>query len=385
MNGLVVGVVRNPWFWTLVGVAVIAYWFFFYLDWVTIAADRNLSSEARSDPYYGAKRFLAELNVESRSELPSDEPFFRILAPRDSVVLLSGPSEELNPEHKIELTNWIFAGGRVIYVARTNSATTKQLLDRFGLSMHATRERHTVPKSLEKCSRAGSLELRRFDAAGNEYFALAHPNWVIQRNDGEGSASPISHEQRGKGAFVFVTSAYQWHNGPIECHDTAVQLYTLVNGQSRSPFTPLTLYWLNPRDDQTLLAMLWDKYTVAVLLLVVLVLLWIWNRNLRESPVSQDHRHESIASSVTNMLLSIGLFKYQNGGTGELLLSLRQEILARHEGLSRTELLKRFQQSSTESSSDIQDALFGSGFRSDMNFVQKVAILQQLRQVGREE
>lgn len=174
-------VVRNPWFWTIVVVVLVAYWFFFYLEWVTVPSGRNLTADAAADPYYGAKKFLNELNVQSSSDMASAEPFYRVLTPWNSVVLMSGPSTELRPENREELENWINQGGRIIYVAQSNSATTQRLLNQYGLTMQVTSKRPKVDDSIDECATAGQLEIWRFDVSNSTFHVLAHRYWRVRQ------------------------------------------------------------------------------------------------------------------------------------------------------------------------------------------------------------
>ena len=382
MSDVIRNVARNPWLWLAVGVLLIGYWFFFYIDWVDVAGPKVPNREAAADPYFAAKVFLREKGYVVETELPYDKNFEDFLTPSESVIVFERPTGEFSAPRRKIIEWWIRQGGRILYVARNDRTETFELLALHEVQLERSNNKRQKWETTGFCGSSRELNECTMDLPSRTIKTLCDRNYrLLRRTEGSDVFSSTDIEiPMERGSITFLTSLKRWQNNLIGCFDNAFYLNQLVSGADND--SSGTIYWIDKDARETVYAALWRNYNQSLLILFVLLVLWIWYRNLREVPVGLTQSPIPTAPSIINMLQSIGMFKFRNAGSDELLESLRAEILGKYEDLSNAETVDHIVLATSYSEEEIELALFYPGIQNEKRLVRAVEILQELRKLA---
>ncbi len=340
----------------LAGLLVVALGAALYLaEWKEVQLPGPPSAEAQRNPYLAAERFLDRMavavhRVEGLSlldDLPSTEG-----------VIVIGSSLRTVSERRVDaLLRWVAAGGRLVLAASELHSEGRRtspdpVLELLGLRLHEVEE-------VEEEDAAQQQTLKEVIEGLAEAYARCDAGERLTTLHLEGEAAPVqvimSNRRRldfeplleypaaandagdqlvaaphGLGRVYVVTTLAFWRNDQIACHDHAHLLRWLGEGRAG-------VWLLFDTQMPSLVSILWQRYTVAVGILLVLVMMWIWRGGrTRSVPVAQSGPRRSLLEQVRG----VARFHWQQGDVRSLMTDLRDSVLSGREWLNETARLE---------------------------------------------
>lgn len=383
--------VRPQWF--VVAALAIALVALYFAEWEEVVEDSGYSTQARKNPYLAAERFLGEFGVLVESadglalldELPSFE----------HVLLIASSRKGMSERRTETLLDWVINGGRLILLAtdlwdEDNQASGDVLLDDLGVRLYDTEAGVMNFGGLnapgEGC--APGEAYTRIELADQEQ-ALAVSLHLARYLDYQGGyeafhgESPVGSQMLyvnvGSGAIVVLTSLRMWRNSAIACADHAHLLRWLTDDRP-------VLWWLYNTEMKSLPALLWERFSLAILLMGVLFGLWWW----RSSAVVLRRRGSSqtVRRSLLEHVEGSARFRWQQNDPNGLLGALRADVLRDRAGPGRpltqsdTARLEQLATRAQLTTNAVSDALFGNPGRNTRAFTEAVSVLQKLAQLN---
>ncbi len=370
----------------------------YFAEWIELTSNDGYASDAQRSPYLAAERFLArfDIDIQSRDGLTLlDE-----LPPTSHTLLIASARRSLSERRVAGLESWVEAGGRLILLAtdywdEDAGSSGDSLLDGLGVqviesdneSMEA--DIPTIPTTppqriLERLVNQGgcgsAASLARVNLADEDQdITAAMGTWSYLVHDGafdvsyaENAAGPqLLYIEVGDGAVVVLTSLGLWNNRQIHCFDHAHLLRWLTDDRP-------VLWWLFNTEMPALPVLIWQRWPVAVALLFVWLLVWIWRSSFRLQRVTQPP--DPARRELTEHLDGIGRFYWQQRAGDRLLAPIRRLVL--RGALPTDVLIADLAKRSGHHPERVRRALTESLDRDSGGFVQVVRTLYDLNKLN---
>ena len=307
--------------------------------------DRGPSPEARANAFLAAEYFLRErgLNVEHANSLER----LSNLSPKGNSLLLLGERSNMTPRQVEQLLDWAKSGGHLLLVAEAlwDEDTGKSgdlLLDR--LNIHQTlSETFDQPASPRKKKAPDLTKLYVDNETAPAYFSfdtdfnLTDPKHLAQFSANSAKASHLMQRDFGQGTITVITDSDLWRTANIGKHDNAWLLWYLNQGKD------VTLLFNSEADN--LLALLMRYFPEALVALIALVALALWQAGMRQGPIQAPA--PKARRQLQEHLKASADFLLRRGGQSTLLQALQRDIQRaarrRHPGFEHLETVEQWQ------------------------------------------
>jgi hypothetical protein len=307
--------------------------------------DRGPSPEARANAFLAAEYFLRErgLNVEHANSLER----LSNLSPKGNSLLLLGERSNMTPRQVEQLLDWAKSGGHVLLVAEDlwDEDTGKSgdlLLDR--LNIHQTlSETFDQPASPRKKKAPDLTKLYVDNETPPAYFSfdtdfnLTDPKHLAQFSANSAKASHLMQRDFGQGTVTVITDSDLWKTANIGKHDNAWLLWYLNQGKD------VTLLFNSEADN--LLALLMRYFPEALVAIIALVALALWQAGMRQGPIQAPA--PKARRQLQEHLKASADFLLRRGGQSTLLQALQRDIQRaarrRHPGFEHLETVEQWQ------------------------------------------
>ena len=348
--------------------------------------DRGPSPEARANPYLAAEHFLRQhglvvahaKGLERLAELPA----------KGHSLLLLGERSNMTPRQVDQLLGWAKAGGHLLLVAEAlwdeDAGTSGDLLlDRLTVrqTLSDTFDEPVPPRKKTKPDLT-KLYVDNETAPAyfsfDTYFNLTDPKHLAQFSANSAQSSHLMQLDLGQGRVTVITDSDLWKTTDIGNHDNAWLLWYLNQG------TDVTLLFNSDTDD--LFTLLLRYFPQALVALVALLALGLWQAGMRQGPIQTPA--PKARRQLQEHLQASADFLLRRSGQGTLLQALRHDILRaarrRHPGfehLDASEQRQVLEHLTRQPPHIISQALEPVALKrlSSADFSRQVAHLQTLR------
>jgi hypothetical protein len=348
--------------------------------------DRGPSPEARANPYLAAEHFLRQQGL-TVTHANSLEPLAD-LPPKGNSLLLLGERSNMTPGQVSQLLDWAKSGGHLLVVAEAlwdeeAGSSGDLLLDRLNIHQ-ALSEAFDEPASPRKKKAPDLTKLYVDNETAPAYFNfdtdfnLTDPKHLAQFSANSAKSSHLMQLDFGDGRVTVVTDSDLWKNPSIGQYDNAWLLWYLNQG------TDVTLLFHTEVD--SLLTLLMRYFPQALVALVALIALGLWQAGVRQGPITAPA--PKARRQLQEHLQASADFLLRRGGQGALLRALQQDIQRaarrRHPGFEHLETAEQWQvleRLTHQPSHVISQALgpLGEKRLNSADFSRQVACLQTLR------
>lgn len=348
--------------------------------------DRGPSPDARANPYLAAEHFLRQqgLAVEHANGL---ERLADLPAKAHSLLLL-GERSNMTPRQVEQLLEWTQAGGHLLLVAEAlwdeeAGKSGDLLLDRLNIHQ-ALSETFDDPAPPRKKPAPDLTKLYVDNETAPAYFSfdtdfnLTDPKHLAQFSANSARSSHLMQLDLGQGRVTVITDSDLWKTADVGKHDNAWLLWYLNQG------TDVTLLFNSDTDD--LLTLLIRHFPQALVALVALVALALWQAGMRQGPIQAPVA--KARRQLQEHLRASADFLLRRSGQGTLLQALQHDILRaarrRHPGfehLDTAEQSRVLEYLTRQPPYIISQALEPLALKrlSSADFSRQVACLQTLR------
>ncbi|WP_025854783.1 DUF4350 domain-containing protein [Pseudomonas sp. CHM02] len=352
--------------------------------------DRGPSPEALANPYLAAEHFLRQqgLAVEHANSLER----LATLPAKDNSLLLLGERSNMSPRQVEQLLGWARSGGHLLLVAEAlwDEETGKSgdlLLDRLHIHQTLSEEPEQLAPSSKKPRTKKAPDLTKLyvdNETAPAYFSfdtdfnLIDPKHLAQFSANSARSSHLMQLDLGEGSVTVITDSDLWKTLNIGKHDNAWLLWYLNQG------TAVTLLFNSDFDD--LFTLLMRYFPQALVALIALVALALWQAGMRQGPIRPPA--SSARRQLQEHLKASADFLLRRSGQGTLLHALQRDVLRaarrRHPGFERldnTEQWRVLEHLTHQPSHVISQALgpLPAKRLSSADFSRQVACLQTLR------
>jgi hypothetical protein len=348
--------------------------------------DRGPSPEAMANPYLAAEHFLRQqgLAVEHANGLER----LTTLPAKGNSLLLLGERGNMSPRQVGQLLDWAKSGGHLLVVAEAlwDEETGKSgdlLLDRLHIHQVLSDE-PDAPAPARKNKAPDLTKLYVDNDTAPAYFSfdtdfnLIDPKHLAQFSANSARSSHLMQLDVGQGRVTVITDSDLWKTPAIGKHDNAWLLWHLAQG------TAVTLLFNSDVDD--LLTLLLRYFPQALVALIALIALALWQAGMRQGPIQAPA--PKARRQLQEHLKASADFLLRRSGQGTLLQALQRDILRaarrRHPGfehLDNTEQGRVLAHLTRQPSHVISQALgpLPAKRLSSADFSRQVACLQTLR------
>ncbi|MGE1153507.1 DUF4350 domain-containing protein [Pseudomonas kitaguniensis] len=307
--------------------------------------DRGPSPLAQANPYLAAEYFLRQqgLAVEHANSL---ERLTNLPAKGHSLLLL-GERSNMSPRQVDQLMGWANSGGHLLVVAEAlwDEETGKSadlLLDR--LNIHSVMsEAVDAPAPPRKKKAPDLTKLYVDNETAPAYFSfdtdfnLTDPKHLAQFSANSARSSHLMQRGLGQGTVTVVTDSDLWKTAGIGKHDNAWLLWYLNQG------TDVTLLFNS--DEDNLLSLLLRNFPQALVALVALIALALWQASVRQGPIQAPA--PKARRQLQEHLQASADFLLRRSGQGSLLQALQRDVQRaarrRHPGFEHLDSAEQWQ------------------------------------------
>ncbi|PHN19643.1 DUF4350 domain-containing protein [Pseudomonas sp. ICMP 460] len=307
--------------------------------------DRGPSPLAQANPYLAAEYFLRQqgLAVEHANSL---ERLTNLPAKGHSLLLL-GERSNMSPRQVDQLIGWANSGGHLLVVAEAlwDEETGKSadlLLDR--LNIHSVMsEAVDAPAPPRKKKAPDLTKLYVDNETAPAYFSfdtdfnLTDPKHLAQFSANSARSSHLMQRGLGQGTVTVVTDSDLWKTAGIGKHDNAWLLWYLNQG------TDVTLLFNS--DEDNLLSLLLRNFPQALVALVALIALALWQASVRQGPIQAPA--PKARRQLQEHLQASADFLLRRCGQGSLLQALQRDVQRaarrRHPGFEHLDSAEQWQ------------------------------------------
>ncbi|MGR3888955.1 DUF4350 domain-containing protein [Pseudomonas sp. 1152_12] len=348
--------------------------------------DRGPSPQARQNPYLAAEYFLREQGL-AVAHANSLERLSNLPAKGNSLLLL-GERSNMTPRQVDQLLAWAKSGGHLLVVAEAlwDEETGKSgdvLLDRLNIHQLMS-DIFDEPAASRKKKAPDLTKLYVDNETAPAYFSfdtafnLTDPEHVAQFSANSAKSSHLMQRDLGHGTVTIVTDSDLWKTPAIGKHDNAWLLWYLNQG------TDVTLLFNS--DGDNLLTLLLRYFPQALVALVALITLALWQAGMRQGPIQAPA--PKARRQLQEHLKASADFLMRRSGQGALLQALQRDVQRaarrRHPGFEHLETAEQWQvlERLTRQPSHIVSQALGplaAKRLSSADFSRQVACLQTLR------
>ena len=318
-------------------------------DWKEVELPGAPSAEAMRNPWLAAERFLVRVDVDvHRVEglaLLDDLP------PTGGVIIVGSSLRAMSQRRVDALLRWVAAGGRLMLAASElysegRGTSPDPILELLGVRLY---EAEDIERDAEQPGGQGASFEDVIETLADGYARCASDERLTTLHlEGEPAAAEVimSGNRRlqfeplldypaaanqagyqlvaaphGLGRVYVVTTLAFWRNEQIACHDHAHLLRWLGSGRSG-------VWMLFDTEMPNLVTILWQRYTIAIGILLVLLVMWIWRGGrVRAVPIQDGGPRRSLLEQVRG----VARFHWQQGDVQHLMADLRDSVLGGRE------------------------------------------------------
>lgn len=307
--------------------------------------DRGPSPQVMANPYLAAEHFLRQQGLAVK-HADSLEHLADLPAKGHSLLLL-GERSNMTPRQTDQLLVWTKSGGHLLVVAEAlwdedAGKSGDLLLDR--LTIHQTlSEAVDEPASLRKKKAPDLTKLYVDNETAPAYFSfntdfnLTDPKHLAQFSANSVRSSHLMQRNLGQGTVTVVTDSDVWKTPSIGKHDNAWLLWYLNQG------TDVTL--LSNSDVDDLLTLLMRNFPQALVALIALIALALWQASMRQGPIQAPT--SKARRQLQEHLKASADFLLRRGGQSTLLQALQRDVQRaarrRHPGFEHLETAEQWQ------------------------------------------
>lgn len=359
--------------------ASFSWWFFENYEQYEEEIDLGHRGEAARNRFYAAELFLEKYNMQVES-LPSILQLKQLPDPGD-VLFIPTQRFDIGPDRVKELMDWVSKGGHLIVLARyqrkgdvetrdelfhelgVTTDHTFDIMPFFGLLMGDQEEEllEEEEKKNQKQETAGEsasenpdnksegedgqdsmeenkkidikklmrsvLDIHINEEVENKKVRFWPSKWMVNQGlyetswevNGKNGAHLLEF-QIEKGWVTLLSEIRFMTNKSIGRYDHAAFLHTLVHIDN----SKRKLWIIRNDDSPSLLSILFDRYSPAMMTFIAFILFWLWYASRRFGPVTSD---EQIARrSMSEHIVSAGHFQWRNRNRSELLQSVQKAL-----------------------------------------------------------
>ncbi|MFB3305495.1 DUF4350 domain-containing protein [Pseudomonas sp. AMR01] len=348
--------------------------------------DRGPSPQARANPYLAAEYFLRQqgVTVEHANGLER----LNSLPPKGNSLLLLGERSNMAPRQVEQLLEWVKSGGHLLVVAEAlwdeeTRTSGDLLLDRLDIHQSLS-ETFDEPTSSRKKKVPDLTKLYIDNETAPAYFSfdtdfnLSDPKHLAQFSANSAKSSHLMQRGLGQGTVTVITDSDLWKTPSIGKHDNAWLLWYLNQGMN------VTL--LSNSDVDNLLTLMLRYFPQALVALVALIALALWQAAMRQGPIQAPA--PKARRQLQEHLQASADFLLRRSGQGNLLHALQRDIQRaarrRHPGFEHLETAEQWQvlERLTRQPSHVISQALGPLPAKRLNsadFSRRVACLQTLR------
>ncbi|WP_426134424.1 DUF4350 domain-containing protein [Pseudomonas sp. PWP3-1b2] len=348
--------------------------------------DRGPSPQARANPYLAAEYFLRQQGV--AVEHANGLERLNSLPPKGNSLLLLGERSNMAPRQVEQLLEWVKSGGHLLVVAEAlwdeeTRTSGDLLLDRLDIHQslsdtfdeQAATRKKKVP-DLTKLYIDNETAPAYFSFATD--FNLSDPKHLAQFSANSAKSSHLMQRGLGQGTVTVITDSDLWKTPSIGKHDNAWLLWYLNQGMN------VTL--LSNSEVDNLLTLLLRYFPQALVALVALIALALWQAAMRQGPIQAPA--PKARRQLQEHLQASADFLLRRSGQGNLLHALQRDIQRaarrRHPGFEHLETVEQWQvleRLTHQPSHFISQALgpLPAKRLNSADFSRRVACLQTLR------
>ena len=329
----------------LLGVVALLALGLYLAEWVEREENAGPSMEALLNPYMAADRFLEQLDRPVERHTERERLGTQAL---DTVLVIERSGPLLSEEVLDAVLAWVDEGGHLLLQADASwreGEPGAELLGRVGVELHDGESSlaDEVDDEVDNAEFAEEL----FGALLPDYcpssgltdaiidgsrLVLAMPKsrqlivddaWLLN-SAGNRAGVQFAEVRYGYGSVAVMTSFDPWRNTRIDCYDHAHVLRLLTRGAAR-------VEWFASTAMPPLWKMLWERFSLALVLFALALLIWCWHHSVRfgrPKAVLEEPRRE-----VLEHLEGNARFLWQQHERDALLTALRQRPRALSERL----------------------------------------------------
>lgn len=352
--------------------------------------DRGPSPEALANPYLAAEHFLRQQGL-AVAHANSLERLATLPAKGNSLLML-GERSSLTPRQVEQLLAWTRSGGHLLLVAEAlwdeeAGKSGDLLLDRLHIHQTWSDEPEEPAPASKKPPGKKAPDLTKLyvdNETAPAYFSfdtdfnLTDPRHLAQFSANSAQSSHLMQLNLGQGRVTVITDSDLWKTSDIGKHDNAWLLWYLSQG------TDVTLLFNSDFDD--LFTLLMRYFAQALVALVALIALALWQAAMRQGPIRAPA--SPTRRQLQEHLKASADFLLRRSGQGTLLQALQHDILRaarrRHPGfehLDNADQRRVLEHLTRQPSHVISQALgpLPAKRLSSADFSRQVACLQTLR------
>lgn len=383
--------------WTGIAVVIaialtLAFW---NMRWVDEERPLPPATEALRNQFLAAERFLDTFDIPA-STLEGYGLLEELPEPSEMIVL-AGSRRGMSQRRVDLLIDWAARGGLLIVQAESfrdeeSGVSDDLLLETLGVQLeHTVAEgvSEVLPVSTElvdaliaedadQCGFAGgatSVVLEDEDepivVSLSDYRHLTYFGDRPARSAENAIGNQLVSIDIDAGGVIVLTGLKLWSNKAIGCHDHAHLLRYLAQDRS-------AVSWIYNVDMPSILIVIWRNYSLAVLLMGLAVMLWLWQGLVR----SRRPRMDASLSrrEIVSHIQARARFAWQQGRGDSLLAAMRTDIAGDTlTGQEITALAERADMSEEE----VRGLLTRAAPRRLDGFLRLVRKLQLLRRASR--
>ncbi len=392
---------RNLMLWLIAGLLVAgASVGLYFAEWKEVEVPGPPSEEARRNPYLAAERFLDTFDISF--ERHDGLSLFDDL-PGTNALIIVGSSLRTASERRVDsLVRWVAEGGRLVVVANDFYSYGRQesgdpILDLLGLELHGedgvdpddddeetdkADDDQDLQDALEELQLLGDRCLggsrltrvalegepvgHRIAQSRERYLLMpAESGYAAAGNEVGYQLVAAPYEN---GLVYVLTSLQLWRNDQIGCHDHAHFLRWLGEGRGG-------VHLVFSTEMPHITEIIWKRYSLAVCLVVVLLILLVWRGVDRRGLVLTE---ACPRRSLQEHIRGVSRFLWQQGDSAELLDALRRSVLAEFAHLSddrRAERISELARASGLTEAQVQWAVEAESSKDVQAFKRQVRIL----------
>ena len=290
-------------------VALFVYWAARNSEWVDVRIPIPPHGEARTNPFYAAQHFTAELHARAVRDVLFTPP------PPGAVVVMSVWNWDLSVARREALERWVESGGRLVV-----DQTLIGDLEAFERWSHIVRERGRIDKRKddadveERC--APFVEERRAsapspaasywicDVDSTSSLVSGRPaEWALRGHDSRAQAMRMAV---GRGS-VTVINAEPFRDSSLFDGDHAALFVAAAQLRAGEE-----VHFLSEENHPSLLALVWIRGAPLVVLAAALVGLALWRQGVRFGPLAPQEL--PTRRSLAEQILGSGRFVMRHGG-----------------------------------------------------------------------
>ncbi|KTC63591.1 hypothetical protein AO262_04625 [Pseudomonas fluorescens ABAC62] len=287
--------------------------------------DRGPAPQALANPYLAAEHFLRQrgMAVERVNSLER----LTTLPPAGNSLLLLGERSNMSPRQVAQLLDWTKSGGHLLVVAEAlwdeeAGKSGDLLLDRLHIHQ-ALSDEPDEPAPARKKKAPDLTKLYVDNDTAPAYFSfdtdfnLIDPKHLAQFSANSARSSHLMQLDLGLGRVTVITDSELWKTANIGKHDNAWLLWYLNQG------TAVTM--LSNSDVDNLFTLLLRYFPQALVALVALIVLALWQAGMRQGPVQAPT--SKARRQLREHLIASADFLLRRSGQGTLLQALQRDIL----------------------------------------------------------